>query len=113
MNDIKNQKCVPCEGGTPPLETPKVQELTQEISDQWRVIPVSKDHGMKIARSFVFKNFLKNMEFVNAVAKIAEAEGHHPDMHISYNKLKIELWTHAVGGLSLNDFILASKIDTL
>lgn len=67
----------------------------------------------KIEKSFKFSDFVEAMKFVNSVADIAESEGHHPDIHISYNKVKIVLWTHAVGGLSINDFIVAAKIDKI
>lgn len=67
----------------------------------------------KIEKSFKFSDFVEAMKFVNSTADIAESEGHHPDIHISYNKVKIVLWTHAVGGLSINDFILAAKIDEI
>ncbi len=73
---------------------------------------VSAD-GKKIARKFEFKDFQESMRFVNRVAEVAEAEGHHPDMHIFYNKVNLELWTHAAGGLTDNDFILATKIDLI
>jgi 4a-hydroxytetrahydrobiopterin dehydratase len=69
--------------------------------------------GRRITRTFTFADFKETVLFVRAVAKIAEREGHHPDMHVSYGKVRVELWTHAVGGLSKNDFILAAKIDRI
>ena len=65
----------------------------------------------RLWREFTFKDFVRAMKFVNKVAEIAEAEGHHPDIHIHYNKVKLVLWTHDLGGLSMNDFIVAAKID--
>lgn len=112
-NNLTSKRCVPCEGGTPPLETSRVQELMGEIDPQWKLIPPSATAPMKISREFKFKNFLAAMKFVNAVADLAEEEGHHPDFHIHYNIVTIELWTHAVGGLSENDFIVAAKIDAM
>lgn len=76
---------------------------------QWQIASDSK----KISRSFKFKNFREALAFVNKVGELAETEGHHPDIVIHYNIVTLELWTHAVGGLSINDFILAAKIDLL
>ncbi len=111
--DLTKKRCVPCEGGTPPLETSKVNELLLELGSDWKLLSATSSDGMKIVREFKFKNFVKNMDFVNKVAELSESEGHHPDLHISYNKLTVELWTHAVGGLSENDFIVAAKIDEI
>lgn len=109
MPDLLSKKCVPCEGGMPPLEKEKIDELRKEIP-QW----ILSDDDKKISRNFTFKNFKEAMAFVNKVADRAESEGHHPDILIySWNKVKIELWTHAIGGLSENDFIMAAKIDAL
>ncbi|MBI3589270.1 MAG: 4a-hydroxytetrahydrobiopterin dehydratase [Candidatus Liptonbacteria bacterium] len=107
MNNLKNQKCVPCEGGTPPLTREEAKKLLAQVSNKWQL------DQKKIWADFKFKNFKEAMIFINKIAEIAEAEGHHPDIFISYSKVKIELWTHAVGGLSINDFILAAKIDQL
>jgi len=71
------------------------------------------EDGKNITKTFKFKDFIGAINFVNKISEIAESEGHHPDIHIHYNKVLIELWTHAVGGLSENDFILAAKIDKL
>ena len=113
MSYLSSQKCVPCEGGTPPLQSARVDELIKQIDSAWVVVPATASEAMRIRRNFKFKNFVEAMKFVNRVAEIAEAEGHHPDLHIFYNKLMIELWTHAVSGLSENDFIVAAKIDQL
>lgn len=109
MRNLTLKKCVPCESGTPPLQEGQIKELHKEISD-WEV----SEDNKKISRNFEFRDFTKAMSFINKVADLAEDEGHHPDMLIySWNKVKIELWTHAIGGLSDNDFIMAAKIDTL
>lgn len=71
------------------------------------------EDGKKIRREFLFKNFKEAMVFVNKVADIAESEGHHPDLHVFYNRVVVELWTHAIGGLSENDFIVAAKVNEL
>ncbi len=106
--ELKKKKCAPCEGGVPPLKEPEIKELKKQVHNDWKV-----QDNHKIYREFRFVNFMHTMEFVNKVAEIAEQEGHHPDMHVSYGKLTIELWTHAIDGLSENDFILAAKIDDL
>ena len=105
---LKEKKCIPCEGGIPPLTSDQINKFLPQLNTNWQVIGLNK-----LAREFSFVNFRHTMNFVNQVAELAEDEGHHPDMHISYAKLRIELWTHAIDGLSENDFILASKIDIL
>ena len=104
--DLTKKKCVPCEGGMPPLEKLKVGELLKEVPT-WEL----KDGHLY--KKFKFKNFAEAMKFINATAELAEQEGHHPDFSVHYNKVEIELWTHAVNGLSENDFIMAAKIASL
>ena len=106
--DLSTKKCKPCEGGVQPLNKKEVAELIKQISADWKVI-----ENNKITREFSFVNYRHTMEFVNKVADLAEEEGHHPDMHVYYGRVVIELWTHSINGLSENDFILASKIDKL
>lgn len=105
--DLNQKHCVPCEGGTPPLSEEREDELLGQISN-WSLI---RDGEHKIRKQFKFADFKKALEFVNKVGEIAEQEQHHPDIYIFYNRVQMELFTHAVGGLSENDFILASKID--
>jgi 4a-hydroxytetrahydrobiopterin dehydratase len=109
MSNLAKKKCVPCEGGVPPLTLPQAQALMRELSSEWQLV----DEGRLLARGFKFKNFVETMDFVNKIAAIAEEQQHHPDLTVSYNTLGVELMTHAVGGLSENDFILAAKIDEL
>lgn len=108
MKQLTEKKCVPCEGGTPPLTAEQIQEYLPQLDSGWEVLD-----NLKIKKEFKFKDFKEAMVFVNKVAALAEAENHHPDIHIFYRKVLIELWTHAVGGLSENDFILAAKIGSL
>lgn len=108
MNDLTKKKCVPCEGGTPPLSPEAVSEYMKKLSTAWEAI-----QDKKISRQFAFADFRKAIDFVNKVAALAESEGHHPDIHIFYNKVTIDLWTHAIGGLSENDFIVAAKIEAI
>jgi 4a-hydroxytetrahydrobiopterin dehydratase len=105
---LLDKKCVPCEGGTPPLNSEQIAELMKEVNG-WMVV-----EDKKIEKDFKFKNFKEAISFINRIAEIAESEGHHPDLNLhNWNKVKITLWTHAIKGLSENDFILAAKIDAL
>jgi len=106
--DFSTKKCMPCEGGIPPLDPGQVKEYKKYIKDDWAI---TEDN--KISKEFLFVNYHHTMDFVNNVAKLAEKEGHHPVMHVYYARVIIELWTHAINGLSENDFILAYKIDKL
>lgn len=105
---LTEEKCVPCEGGGSPLGPDEISEYRWKLDDRWEVID-----DRKIKREFKFKDFRETMAFVNRIAEIANAEDHHPDLRISYDRLTVELVTHAIGGLSKNDFIVASKIDRL
>lgn len=107
IHDLRTKHCVPCEGGVPPFTEDQIKEYLPNIDPAW------KAESGKLGRQFKFKDFTETMAFVNRVADIAEAEGHHPDLHIFYNKLTVELSTHAIKGLSENDFILAAKVDEL
>lgn len=103
---LHQKKCVPCEGYEKPLEPLRVADYLAQV-DAWQT------DNKKIWKEFKFSDFKETMSFVNKVADLAEKEGHHPDMQVHYSRVKIELWTHAISGLSENDFILASKIDKL
>jgi 4a-hydroxytetrahydrobiopterin dehydratase len=105
--DWTSKRCVPCEGGVPKLPAARAAELLATL-DGWRL------DGERLRRHFRFADFGAAMRFVNAVAGLAEEEGHHPDLHLhDWNLLDVSLWTHAIGGLSENDFIMAGKIDAL
>jgi len=103
---LSKKKCAPCEGGVRPF-TEKEARLYLKDIEGWKI------QGRKLVKRLVFKDFTPLMKFLNKLAKLAEKEGHHPDFCAHYNKLDIEIWTHAIGGLSENDFILAAKIDEL
>jgi 4a-hydroxytetrahydrobiopterin dehydratase len=105
---LANKKCISCEGGIPPLGKVEITNYMKQISEDWDLID-----DKRISRNFAFVNYKHTIDFVNKVADLAEAEGHHPVMHVYYGKIEIELWTHAINGLSVNDFILAAKIDDL
>ena len=109
IEDLKKKKCVPCEGGVPPVPFEEAQRLLADLPG-WELT----DDGIRIRREWVAKNFVAAMDFFNRVTEVAEDEGHHPDLHlVGYRNVAIELWTHAIGGLSENDFITAAKIDDL
>jgi len=113
-NDLLNKKCVPCEGGAMPLTWDEVEPLMIKIPG-WNISSdTDPSEGLtnpRIYKEYKFKDFIGAINFVNHVAEIAELENHHPDIHINYNKVLLELWTHAIGGLSENDFIVAAKVD--
>jgi 4a-hydroxytetrahydrobiopterin dehydratase len=104
--DLTQKKCVPCEGGVSPLGENISADLLQQIPS-WEL----KDG--KVHKQFKFKDFKEAIDFVNNIAKVAEQEGHHPDILINYNKVTIDLYTHAINGLSENDFIVAAKIEKI
>ena len=97
---------MPCEGGVDPLKGNKLLEYSQFIHEDWSI--VNEHH---LVREFRFSNFVEALGFTNRVAEVAEAEGHHPDILLSYGRAVVTLWTHAIDGISENDFILAAKID--
>lgn len=107
-SDLKYKKCVPCEGGVKPLTPGEYSAFLRTELNGW--IDVDRK---QIEKEYKFKNFKEALAFVNKVGELAESEGHHPDISLhGWNKVKLTLSTHAIGGLSENDFILASKIDS-
>jgi 4a-hydroxytetrahydrobiopterin dehydratase len=110
MQDLTKKHCVPCEGGTKPLTKAETNEYLK-ITRDWDLL---EEDLMKIQRKFVFKDFAEALKFVNKIGRLAEAEDHHPDIFIhNYKKVDITLSTHSIGGLSVNDFIMAAKINQL
>ncbi len=108
MKDLQEKKCVPCEGGTKPFDNNEILKYAKQLPVGWRVL-----ENKKLRKEFPFENFKKGMAFVNKVADLAEEENHHPDICIQYSGVDIEFQTHAIGGLSENDFIMAAKVDAL
>ena len=104
--ELTERRCKPCEGGVLKLTKDEVNKLNSQLRLPWKIID-----KMKISKQFNFKNYSETINFVNKVAKIAELEGHHPVLLVFYSKVEVFLWTHAILGLSENDFILAAKID--
>ena len=108
-DELVQKKCAPCEGGVAELERDEVTAQLGKLSG-WQIT----HDGQRIRKDWVVKNFTAGIDFFQRVAQLAEDEGHHPDLHLEgYRNVWIEIWTHAIGGLSENDFILAAKIDKL
>jgi len=108
MSDLTQKKCQVCEGGIPALEPAQVAEMLKQVPG-WAV----SAGGTEISRAWKFRNFHETMEFVNALAWIAHREDHHPDLEVGYSRCLVRYSTHAVGGLTENDFICAAKINAL
>ena len=106
MNELARKKCKPCEGGVKPFTDAEVKPLLKSVPG-W-----SLERG-RLAKTFSFQNYYETMAFVNALAWVSHREDHHPDLQVGYNKCRVEYWTHAIGGLSENDFICAAKCEAL
>ena len=111
MNKLSEKKCIPCEGGVIPFDISEINKYKKKV-DGWSII--KNDKGIFfLEKKFKFKNFLESQKFVNKVGKISEEEGHHPEISFGWGYAKINITTHAIEGLSENDFILAAKIDKI
>ena len=107
--ELVRKRCAPCGGGVPPVPPEEARALLGSLPG-WELT----DDGRRIRRTWVARNFVAAIAFFDRIAALAEQEGHHPDLHLEgYRNVTVELWTHAIGGLSENDFILAAKVDTL
>ena len=111
MNKLSEKKCIPCEGGVLPFDISEIHKYQKKI-DGWDVIKNEKNIYF-LEKKFTFKNFVESQKFVNEVGRISEEEGHHPEILFGWGYAKINISTHAIEGLSENDFILASKIDKI
>ena len=107
MNDLAAKSCVPCRGGVPPLTPAEISPLLEQLGG-WEAI----DHH-HLERSFTFPDFQTALDFVNRVGWLAEEQGHHPDLYLSWGRVGIKIWTHKIDGLTESDFILAAKIDRI
>ena len=104
-SDLAKRKCIPCSGDTPPLRGKELAKLKKELGGNWRV------KAGHLEKSYAFKDFVSALDFANRVGAVAEAQGHHPDIHLGWGKVKLIIWTHAINGLSESDFILAARAD--
>ena len=102
------EKCIPCQGGIPPLNKEEIKKFKNLVDDDWNV-----ENDKKIIREFVFSDYQTGINFTNKVAELAEDEGHHPYIHINFKKIIVILFTHKIDGLHENDFLMASKIDKM
>ncbi len=108
MAGLADRQCVPCEKGADPLKGEEIEKRAKELDPDWQVVD---EHHLE--REFKFDDFRQALDFVDEVGELAEEQGHHPDIYLSYGKVKIQLWTHKINGLHENDFIMAAKIDAL
>ena len=111
MSDLTEKKCMPCEGGVLPFDTSEIHKYQKKV-DGWDIVKGDEDVFF-LSKKFKFDNFLKSQEFVNEVGKVSEDEGHHPEISFGWGYAEIRITTHAIKGLSENDFILAAKIDKI
>jgi 4a-hydroxytetrahydrobiopterin dehydratase len=107
VSDLANKTCVPCRGGVPPLAGPELERLLAELQG-WRAV-----NGHHLEKSYEFDDFLTALAWVNEIGELAEQQQHHPDIHLSWGQVRIEIWTHAIDGLTESDFVLAAKCDRL
>ena len=108
MSELATKKCIPCQGGIPPLDADAQSLLLKQLAGDWETV-----EGHHLQRTFHFPDFISALQYVNDLGAIAEEEGHHPDLHLSWGKVKVEIWTHKIDGLTESDFILAAKADVL
>jgi 4a-hydroxytetrahydrobiopterin dehydratase len=109
VSTLSSRKCQPCEGGVPPLGAEEANALRRELHPDWTLAP----DGKSLKRALKFKDFYRTMSFVNALAHVANIEDHHPDLEVGYNYCRVQFTTHAIKGLSENDFVCAAKVDLI
>jgi 4a-hydroxytetrahydrobiopterin dehydratase len=107
MSELAGKQCIPCKGGVSPLKGEELERLNLQV-EEWDV--VSEHH---LSKTFKFSNFVNALEFVNKVGRVAEEQGHHPNIFLTWGMVRIEIWTHKIDGLTESDFIIAAKIDKI
>jgi 4a-hydroxytetrahydrobiopterin dehydratase len=105
MSELAKKNCVPCKGGVPPLRGDAIGQLLAQI-DGWEAVD---EHHLR--KTYRFKDFVQALAFVNRIGAIAEEQGHHPDIHLTWGSVRVEIWTHKINGLTESDFVLAAKAD--
>lgn len=105
---LASKECVPCRGGVPPLEGEELRDFQRELDAGWEVVD---EHHLE--KSFDFPDFVSALAFVNRVGELAEEQGHHPDLHLTWGEARVQIWTHKIDGLTESDFVLAAKIEEL
>ena len=106
--ELAAKECVPCKGGVPPLKGAPLQNLLAAVNNDWRVVD---EHHLE--KEYKFKDFREALDFTNRVGEMAELQGHHPDIHLAWGKVKVTVWTHKIDGLTESDFIFAARTDRL
>jgi 4a-hydroxytetrahydrobiopterin dehydratase len=105
--NLADKHCIPCKGGVPPLTAAAIEPLLQQL-DGWRVVD-----GHHLTKRYTFKDFRQALAFVNRVGEVAEAENHHPDLHLAWGRVDVDIWTHKIDGLTESDFVLAARLDRI
>lgn len=108
MSELAQKECVPCKGGVPPLQGDELRTLQEELGGGWRVVD---EHHLE--KDYAFKNFREALEFTKRVGEMAEEQGHHPDIYLAWGKVRLQVWTHKIDGLTESDFVFAAKADRL
>jgi 4a-hydroxytetrahydrobiopterin dehydratase len=108
VSDLAEQQCVPCKGGVPPLAGEALEALRRQLGGGWTVA-----EGHHLEKEYRFKNFREALSFTNRVGEMAEDQQHHPDIHLAWGRVRIEIWTHKIDGLTESDFVFAAKCDRL
>jgi 4a-hydroxytetrahydrobiopterin dehydratase len=106
MSDLALKECIPCKGGVPPLKGQELTGLLDRLGGGWRVVA---EHHLE--KEYRFKDFRTALAFTNRIGELAESQGHHPDIHLSWGKVKLTIWTHKIDGLTESDFIFAARAD--
>ena len=106
MSDLAKKNCIPCKGGIAPLKGTKLDDLLEKLKNDWKII---KAHHLE--KEFSFKNFKEALDFTVKVGELAENQDHHPDIFLTWGKVKVTIWTHKIDGLTESDFIFAAKAD--
>lgn len=108
MSELAENECIPCRGGVPPLKGEPLRELHQQLEGGWTVVG---EHHLE--KEYRFKNFREALAFTNRVGELAEQQGHHPDLHLAWGKVKVQIWTHKIDGLTWSDFVFAAKTERI